>query len=294
MHHAFTAHALLRQLPVRVESAAAYGDRLLLGTASGALLVYQVAEPDRDRLPVVTLVETKRAFARRAVEQLGVIKEAGVLVCLADGLVTLFDLHTLSNATPLNNTKGAHVMALHTGVEHIDGIPTLSSKLAVYAKRKVVVLEWRDSEFYKSFEYAAADRIVAMHFAAPGLLVLATAREFLTLQLPRGQWDELFPADTASLRTVAGGLGPDGSSAAPGAQPPQLPSSSTSASGSGAGMWGSWALGLAGSTADVKTTIAPMPGERLLLCHMDIGVMVNSAGKLCRREYPEPMSFSRA
>ncbi|KAJ2805084.1 Vacuolar morphogenesis protein 6 [Coemansia helicoidea] len=294
MHHAFTAHALLRQLPVRIESAVAYGDRLLVGTATGALLVYQAAEAARGQLPAVTLVETKRAFARRAVEQLGVIKEAGVLVCLADGLVTLFDLHTLSNATPLNNTRGAHVLALHTGVEHIDGIPTLSSKLAVYAKRKVVVLEWRDSEFYKSFEYPAADRIVAMHFAAPGLLVLATAREFLTLQLPRGQWDELFPADAASLRTVAGGLVPS-SAAAPGAQPPQPPSTITAASSSyGGGMWGSWTLGLAGAAAEVKTTIAPMPGERLLLCHVDIGVMVNSAGKLCRKDYTEPMSFSRA
>ncbi|KAJ1733265.1 Vacuolar morphogenesis protein 6, partial [Coemansia biformis] len=301
MHHAFTARAILRQLPVRIEAAVAYSDRLLLGTATGVLLVYQVTEPARGKLPTVTLVETKRAFARRAVEQLGVIKEAGVLVCLADGLVTLYDLHTLSNATPLNNTKGAHVLALHTGIDHIDGIPTLSSKLAVYAKRKVVVLEWRDSEFYKSYEYPAAEKIVALHFAAPGLLVLSTAREFLTLQLPRGQWDDLFPADTASLRTVAGGMpagghGLDGSGGAPGAQPPQ-PSSGNAAGGSsssGGGMWGSWALGLAGSATDVKTTIARMPGERLLLCHKDIGVFVNSAGKLCRSEYAEPMAFGRA
>ncbi|KAJ2252675.1 Vacuolar morphogenesis protein 6, partial [Coemansia sp. RSA 454] len=206
MHHAFTIRALLKQLPVRIETAVAYGDRLLLGTATGALLVYQVSEADRDRVPTLTLVETKKSFARKAVEQLGVIKEAGVLVCLADGMVTLYDLHTLANATPLTNTRGAHIIALHTGVDHIDGIPTLVSKLATYGKRKVVVLEWRDAEFYKSFEFSAAEKIVAMQFSAPGLLVLSTAREFLTLQLPRGQWDDLFPADTASLRTVAGGM----------------------------------------------------------------------------------------
>ncbi|KAJ2782139.1 Vacuolar morphogenesis protein 6 [Coemansia javaensis] len=289
MHDAFAARAILRQLPVRIESAVAYGDRLLLGTATGALLVYQVADAARDRPPAVTLVETKRAFARRAVEQLGVIKEAGVLVCLADGLVTLYDLHTLSSATPLANTKGAHVMALHTGVDHTDGIPTLSSKLAVYAKRRVVVLEWRDSEFYKSFEHPAADRIVAMHFAAPGLLVLATAREFLTLQLPRGQWDDLFPADSASLRTVVGAMPPaaHGPDAAHSPPPAAAPASS-------AGSWGSWALGLAGSAPDAKTTIARMPAEKLLLCHKDIGVFVNSAAKLCRTDHAEPILFSRA
>ncbi|KAJ1833759.1 Vacuolar morphogenesis protein 6, partial [Coemansia sp. RSA 2711] len=89
MHHAFTIRALLKQLPVRVESATAYGDRLLLGTATGALLIYHVAETGRDKPPTLTLLETRKSFARRAVEQLGVIKEAGVLVCLADGMVTL-------------------------------------------------------------------------------------------------------------------------------------------------------------------------------------------------------------
>ncbi|KAJ2452840.1 Vacuolar morphogenesis protein 6 [Coemansia sp. RSA 2336] len=291
MHHAFTIRALLKQLPVRIESAVAYSDRLLLGTATGALLIYQISEAAPDKVPAVTLVETKKTFARRAIEYLGVIKEAGVLVCLADGLVTLYDLHTLSNATPLGNTRGAHIIALHTGVDHIDGIPTLVSKLATYGKRKVVVLEWRDAEFYKSFDYSAAEKIVAMQFSAPGLLVLSTAREFLTLQLPRGQWDDLFPADTASLRTVAGGM-----SINPGADPAGNSSENASAPGasSGTGMWGSWALSLSGTSSDVQTTIARMPGDKLLLCHKDIGVFINSAGKLCRNEYSEPMVFNRA
>ncbi|KAJ1742807.1 Vacuolar morphogenesis protein 6 [Coemansia sp. RSA 989] len=291
MHHAFTIRALLKQLPVRIESAVAYSDRLLLGTATGALLIYQISEVAPDKVPTVTLVETRKTFARKAIEYLGVIKEAGVLVCLADGLVTLYDLHTLSNATPLGNTRGAHIIALHTGVDHIDGIPTLVSKLATYGKRKVVVLEWRDAEFYKSFDYSAAEKIVAMQFSAPGLLVLSTAREFLTLQLPRGQWDDLFPADTASLRTVAGGM-----SISHGADPAGNSNENTSAPGasSGTGMWGSWALSLSGTSSDVQTTIARMPGDKLLLCHKDIGVFINSAGKLCRNEYSEPMIFNRA
>ncbi|KAJ1954929.1 Vacuolar morphogenesis protein 6, partial [Dipsacomyces acuminosporus] len=236
MHDAFNIRPVLKQLPVRIESAAVYGDRLLLGTANGALLVYRVLEPTKDRQLAVTLIETKKAFARRAVEQLEVIKEAGVLICLADGIVTLHDLHTLSEATPLNNTKGASVISVHTAVDHIDGIPTLVSKLAVYAKRRVVILEWRDAEFYKSFEYSAADRVTAMQFSSPRLLTLSSAREFLTLQLPEGQWDDLFPADTASLRTLAGGY----------------------LSGNGT--------------------------------H---SVFVNSAGKLCSKDYSEPMAFSQ-
>ncbi|KAJ2384734.1 Vacuolar morphogenesis protein 6, partial [Coemansia sp. RSA 2559] len=296
--------------------AAAYGDRLLLGTANGALLVYQVTEPAGDKLPTLSLVDTKKAFARKAIEYLGVIKEAGVLVCLADNLATLYDLHSLSNATPLNNTKGAHIIAMHTAVDHIDNIPTLVSKVAVYGKRRIVVLEWRNAEFFKTFEYSSAEKIVAMQFASPGLLALSTAREFLTLQLPRGQWDDLFPADTSSLRTLAGSFGaggmygrPDDGRRGPGSktvhpdesrlQQPMAAGTSAanataSAAATGGSMWGSWALGLAGSSTETKTTISRMPGERLLLCHKDIGVFINSAGKLCRQEYAEPMSFMRA
>ncbi|KAJ2778469.1 Vacuolar morphogenesis protein 6 [Coemansia interrupta] len=302
MHNAFNILPVLRQLPVRIESAAAYSDRLLLGTSSGALLVYRATEPGGDKHPQLTLLETKKAFCRRSIERLSVIKEAGVLVCLADGLVTLYDLHTLSNATPLSNTKGANVLAVHTAVDHIDGIPTLVSKLAVHAKRKVVVLEWRDAEFYKTFEYSAADKIIAMQFASPGLLAMATAREFLTLQIPRGQWDDLFPADTASLRTVAGvALGgasgaatADSSSGAGGPQTAPSTSSGSGGGGGGGGMWGSWAIGLAGSTTEAKATIARMPGDKLLLCHEEIGVFINAAGKLCHREYTEPVVFARA
>ncbi|KAJ1906143.1 Vacuolar morphogenesis protein 6 [Coemansia sp. IMI 209127] len=316
MRNAFTVRAVLKQLPVRIEAAAAYGDRLLLGTASGALLVYQVTEPAGDKLPTLSLVDTKKAFARKAIEYLGVIKEAGVLVCLADNVVTLYDLHSLSNATPLNNTKGAHIIAMHTAVDHIDNIPTLVSKVAVYGKRRIVVLEWRNAEFHKTFEYSSAEKIVAMQFASPGLLALSTTREFLTLQLPLGQWDDLFPADTSSLRTLAGsfgaggmygrpddgGRGPGNKAASPDESRLQQPTAAgnstanatTSAAGAGGSMWGSWTLGLAGSSTETKTTISRMPGERLLLCHKDIGVFINSAGKLCRQEFAEPMSFMRA
>ncbi|KAJ1769624.1 Vacuolar morphogenesis protein 6 [Coemansia sp. RSA 1813] len=319
MRNAFTVRAVLKQLPVRIESATAYGDRLLLGTANGALLVYQVTEPTGDKLPTLSLVDTKKAFARKAIEYLGVIKEAGVLVCLADSLVTLYDLHSLSNATPLNNTRGAHVIAMHTGVDHIDNIPTLVSKVAIYGKRRIVVLEWRNAEFFKTFEYSSAEKITAMQFASPGLLTLSTAREFLTLQLPCGQWDDLFPADTSSLRTLAGSFGagsiygrpdegvhgpgskggsPDASGPGQQQSAPGTGSANATASAGGTGgsssMWGSWTLGLAGSSTETKTTISRMPGERLLLCHKDIGVFINSAGKLCRQEYAEPMSFMRA
>ncbi|KAJ2895856.1 Vacuolar morphogenesis protein 6, partial [Coemansia aciculifera] len=300
MHIAFDIHAVLRQLPVRIESAVAYSDRLLLGTATGALLMYRVVEPTKDRALSISLMETKKAFARKAIEHLDVIKEAGVLVCLADGMVTLYDLHSLGGATPLSNTKGANLVATHTAVDHIDGIPTLVSKLAIHAKRKLVVLEWRDAEFYKTLEYTAAERITAMQFASASILVLSTAREFLTLQLSQNQWDDLFPADTASLRTVAAGSltaaaisgnfarggGPE---SMPSPQPAQVP-----ASIGGGGMWGSWGIGLSGTSTEVKTIIARMPGEKLLLCHENIGVFINSVGKLCRQEYSDPTQFSRA
>lgn len=289
MHNAFNVLPVLQQLPVQVECAAVYSDRLLLGTSTGALLVYRVVEPTPDKPLAITLTETKKTFARKAVERLEVIKEAGVLACLADGLVTLYDLHTFGNATPLGNTKGANLIAAYTAVDHIDNIPTLVSKLAIHARRRIVVLEWRDAEFYQSSEYNAANKITALQFAAPGLLILSTAREFLTLQLPEGQWDDLFPADVASIRTVAGsGLANDDTMSSK--------TGSQSDSGGGGG-WGAWAMGLSGgggSSSEIKTIVARMPNERLLLCHEGVAVFISSAGKLCHTDYTKPMQFGFA
>jgi hypothetical protein len=128
----------------------------------------------------VTHLETKKGLTRRAIDQLGVVKDTNSLVVLSraydvsllillfDGLqesqVTLFDLPDLSKSTPLLKAKTAFSFAVHTSVQHLypDGkttrpqgaefsspaitVPTVITYLVVGCQRKLVVYAWKDGE----------------------------------------------------------------------------------------------------------------------------------------------------
>ncbi|KAI8584640.1 hypothetical protein K450DRAFT_217246 [Umbelopsis ramanniana AG] len=85
MHHAFQVSTVLDKI-ARIESIFAYGDKLLIGTGTGQLLVYEVKEPlvaGTEEQPVVTLVDTRKNFSRRPIDQIDIIKEIEVLVTLS-------------------------------------------------------------------------------------------------------------------------------------------------------------------------------------------------------------------
>ena len=83
------------------------GDRLLIGTGVGQLLVYDTKEPlckcslcwiayislirhvivaDDNQVPEVTLVQTIKQFSKKPIEQLDIIKEIDVLVSLSGNI----------------------------------------------------------------------------------------------------------------------------------------------------------------------------------------------------------------
>ena len=85
-------------------------------------------------------------FAKR-IEQLAVIKEAGLLVVLADSVVSLHDLNTLELQEQLTKTKGATGFAITSNVEKdADGVPTIVSRVAISVKRKILIYSWNDAE----------------------------------------------------------------------------------------------------------------------------------------------------
>ncbi|KAJ1673562.1 Vacuolar morphogenesis protein 6, partial [Spiromyces aspiralis] len=288
MHDAFQLFPVLEQLPVQVESLAAIGDRLLIGTSRGQLLVYKVQNRTNDGVSI-RLVDTKKSFAKQAIKQLEVIKEAGLLIALADDVVSLFDLQTYSPSMKLSNTKGAQLMITHTEIDHIKEIPVLVSKLCVVTRKKIIVFEWRDAQYHEYKEYPFSERIRSVQFATPNLLLIATSREFTSLHLPLGQWIDLFSADAASLRTAAKSRGGLGGTLAPPIK--EMPASSpTSGGGNSGGGWGSWTRGFIGGGGSAAPMVVRMPNEELLLCREDIGVFITHAGKLSRN-HNGPVSF---
>jgi hypothetical protein len=125
-------------------------------------------------------VETKKALARKAIEQLGFIKDINSLVVLSgwfifcllrqttytvllESQVTLHPLPSLTPAMPLPKAKAAFSFASYSAVQHMlpngqvqnpadkgfdkaKAIPTLFTQLGVGCRRKIVIYSWRDGE----------------------------------------------------------------------------------------------------------------------------------------------------
>ena len=172
---AFTARPVIelkQRDKSKVESILTYGDRLLVGLSTGTLRVYRINEeevpkhqsdpastderpssPTRQQ-PVAELLRETEKFARRAVEQLAVIKEANLLVCLSDGYVSTHDLQH-ENYQPLEQltkTKGASTFAVTSNIvkDASSGVPSIVSRLAVAVKRRVLLWSWQDTELATS------------------------------------------------------------------------------------------------------------------------------------------------
>jgi hypothetical protein len=151
----------------KVESLLAYGDRLLVGLNNGALRIFRVNEGNsteedvgqngssEDALPAsptkakaVELLREEEKFSKRPVQQLAIVKEANLLVSLSDTYVSLHDLQTYQLVERLEQTKGAACFAVTSNVvkDPDTNVPSLVSRLAVGAKRKVLCWIWQDME----------------------------------------------------------------------------------------------------------------------------------------------------
>ncbi|KAI7848688.1 CNH domain-containing protein [Circinella umbellata] len=195
MHDAFQVTTVVDKVN-RIESIFAHGDRLLIGTGVGQLLVYDIKEPlvaDDNEVPEVTLSNTIKQFSKRPIEQLDIIKEIDVLVSLSDGLVSLHDLRTFELRMALGKTKGANLFAIQTMVEMTsDQIPVLTTRLAVAVRKKLLVFVWKDTEFHETKELNIPDRIKAMAWVGNTKICLGFSTEYALMDVDQDKLTELF------------------------------------------------------------------------------------------------------
>ncbi|KAI8366276.1 CNH domain-containing protein [Choanephora cucurbitarum] len=210
MHDAFQVTTVVDKLS-RIESIFAHGDRLLIGTGVGQLLVYDIKEPlvaDDNEVPEVTLSQTIKTFSKRPIEQLDIIKEIDVLVSLSDGLVSLHDLRSFELRMALGKTKGANLFAIQTMVEMSpeEQIPVLTTRLAVAVRKKLLVYVWKDTEFFETKELNIPDRIKAMSWVGTTKICLGFSTEYALMDVEQGQLTELFAptgvADSGPISTL--------------------------------------------------------------------------------------------
>ncbi|PVU85114.1 hypothetical protein BB560_000916 [Smittium megazygosporum] len=291
---AFSAIPILENLPIQISAAVSYGNRLIVGSDKGALLVYEINE-EKDGNTRANLIDTKKDFSKKQIDKIEIIKQANAFVCLSDGIITLSELQTLSNTTPLKKSRGATLMVCITDVETISGVPTLVSKLAIAIKRKIIVFEWQDSEYIESKEFICPEKVENFNFGTINNLIIATPKEFLSLQLGNGAFDELFPTDTSSLLTI----GKDFQNQMHALKNPtesnnlsQIHSpSQQNVSQENQPGWGSWAFSFAGTLRATTfslggkriPTIERVEKDELLLCRDKAGIYVSPYGKVSKK-----------
>ncbi|GAC76098.1 hypothetical protein PANT_19d00111 [Moesziomyces antarcticus T-34] len=116
MHTAFDCAPLLTGIKARPEAITTHAGKLYIGSSTGSLAVYKT-HPASPTASGSEPVQHAPNFARRQIDQLGVVKEANVLVSLSDACVALHDLSTLELRTQLTQTKGATTFGIDTSIQ---------------------------------------------------------------------------------------------------------------------------------------------------------------------------------
>jgi len=81
MHDAFRVVNILDKLPLKIESITHHGHKLLVGTSEGALLEYEIRDSGNGAFSI-HLLNTRKSFSKRPIEQLQAIEAIGILLCL--------------------------------------------------------------------------------------------------------------------------------------------------------------------------------------------------------------------
>lgn len=104
---AFNSCTLLDKFPVKIECIECWGsDKLLLTTAEGSLLVYEVKKGDDAAGPAarafyLTMKESQKNFAKKSVTQMICLDDFGLLVTLSDQ-VYVYDLPSFNQRVIFN------------------------------------------------------------------------------------------------------------------------------------------------------------------------------------------------
>ncbi|XP_017141940.1 vam6/Vps39-like protein [Drosophila miranda] len=141
MHQAYNVQSILKQ-GVQIESIAAYGNHVILGTRSGQLIMYSVDESGVD------MRMFNKNFSRKPITQMEVIAAENLLFVLTDNLIQVCDIGRLeSNFAFLHSsadTKGCTLFTMD-----VDSQTSTTGEVATFIRvccairRRLVFFFWK-------------------------------------------------------------------------------------------------------------------------------------------------------
>ncbi|KOB68907.1 Vam6/Vps39-like protein [Operophtera brumata] len=114
MHEAYEVSHLLNGA-VQIESIAAFDNNLLLGTRQGHLLMYSLSTGnDNNQKYEVQILHYCKTFSKKPIQQIEVIPEDNLLLCLTDSILSTHSLNgsNFPVVKTFEQTKGASLFAL--------------------------------------------------------------------------------------------------------------------------------------------------------------------------------------
>ncbi|KAH0999814.1 hypothetical protein HUJ04_013582 [Dendroctonus ponderosae] len=191
MHEAYQVHPLTK-LSHQVESIAAYGEKLLVGTRQGHLFMYSL-ETKEPRCEL-TLMRYNKTFSKSKVQQLEVIPKHDLLLSLTENIVQLHNINDISFTTldTIHNSKGATFFAVNIEEKtSITGNTQYVIRLAIAVKRKIQLYFLKNNQFLQLANDISLNDIPKAMVWRQDVICLGYRDEYTLLKLD-GQKTDLF------------------------------------------------------------------------------------------------------
>ncbi|XP_028156515.1 vam6/Vps39-like protein [Ostrinia furnacalis] len=202
MHEAYEASHILN-VTVQIEAIAAYDGNLLLGTRQGHLLMYSLSSNNGNQKYDIQLLRYCKNFSKKPIQQIDVIPEDNLLLCLTDNILATYDINGVNFplVKTFPQTKGASLFALdNKSTISMTGESNSIVHLCVAVRRKLQLYYGKNGEFKQHlFEFTIPDVPKVMAWGQQYLCVGFKA-EYTLYDLSSGKPKELFP--TSSSRSL--------------------------------------------------------------------------------------------
>ena len=187
VHSAFHIEPVLKKSAYRITALEVWGERLVIATEEGVLLLLR--EQEGAHIVEFEVEETRRNFSKQPVVHMRVAEELGVLVCLTAEVVQINQLPSLDMSAQLLKTRGAHSFVLS-----MDLSPAV---LSVAVRNKLLLFRW-DGTGFSDWKEISLPEIATNHVACGNSICVAAGKRYILFDLFTGAQKDLFDSNSAA------------------------------------------------------------------------------------------------
>ena len=151
------------------------------------------------------LLREQEKFSKYKIEQLAIIREAGTLIALSNGIISTYDVSTYELHETFTRSKGVTTFALTSNIIKDQGIPLIVSRLAVAVKRKLLLWTWQDTDLInEDYELTLASGIKTLTWATASKLVVGLTSSYVLVNVETSSI-----TDIVGPGSIGGGSAPE-------------------------------------------------------------------------------------